>query len=313
MNPTATARALPTGDRPEPGVARCSAQVDNGRRALLKGAAGLFALSGFTGTLLTGCGGAVDADTSTTPRIASVENFRDVSGPADGYTTVDGARVQRGRFYRSGALTLTASDKAELDTLGITVDYDLRTPAEIAAARDIVPVGAAYVNFNIDGTSEPPALLPATSADAVAMMEAQWRSFVSGEAQRAGFGALLTRLASTTGAQLFHCDDGKDITGWVAAVLLSVANVPFDVVMQDYLLTNTYNAASTQTSLAVMRMQRGEAAAAAAAPLYAAQASFLQAAVDQVQASYSTMNGYLTAGLGLSQATVARLRARLVS
>lgn len=315
MNLTATARALAlSAARQRSFVTRepAAGSVDGARRAWLKGT-GALALSGLAGTLLTGCGGSIEADAAPTPRLASVANFRDVGGAAEGYTTVDGARVQRGRFYRSSALTANAADKAVLDTLTIAVDYDLRTPAEIAQSPDVMPAGAAYVSLNIDGTSEPPQMSPATSADAVAMMEGLWRSFVNGTAQRAGFGALLTRLANTPGAQLFHCDDGKDISGWVSAVLLSIANVPFDVVMQDYLLTNTYLATSTQTTLAVIRAQQGDAAATAAVPLHSAQASFLQAAVDQVQASYSTMNGYLTTGLGLSQGTIGLLRARLVS
>ncbi|MGH8781916.1 tyrosine-protein phosphatase [Paraburkholderia sp.] len=315
MTLTATARSLCSSATRRRSIATrepAALQVDGARRAWLKGT-GALALSGFTGTLLAGCGGSISDDAAPTPRLASVANFRDVGGAAEGYVTVDGARVQRGRFYRSSALTANAADKAVLDTLTIAVDYDLRTPGEVAQSPDVMPAGAAYVSLNIDGTSEPPQMLPATSADAVAMMEALWRSFVSGEAQRTGFGTLLTRLANTPGAQLFHCDDGKDISGWVSAVLLSIANVPFDVVMQDYLLSNTYLAASTQTTLAVIRAQQGDAAATAAVPLHNAQASFLQAAVDQVQASYGTMNAYLTTGLGLSQATVGLLHARLIN
>ena len=42
------------------------------------------------------------------------------------------------------------------------------------------------------------------------------------------------------------------------------------------------------------------------------QPSFLQAALDQVVASYGSMNAYLTQGLGLSQADIYVLRAKMV-
>jgi protein-tyrosine phosphatase len=42
------------------------------------------------------------------------------------------------------------------------------------------------------------------------------------------------------------------------------------------------------------------------------QSSYLQAALDQVIASYGSMNAYLTQGLGLSQADIYVLRAKMV-
>jgi protein-tyrosine phosphatase len=95
-------------------------------------------------------------------------------------------------------------------------------------------------------------------------------------------------------------------------VLLSIANVPLDVIMQDYLLSNVYEATSIQATTATLRAQDGDAAAISEAPLFSVQESFLQAGFDQVQVSYGTMARYLMKGLGLSQSTIDTLHGRLV-
>ncbi len=56
----------------------------------------------------------------------------------------------------------------------------------------------------------------------------------------------------------------------------------------------------------------GNAAAAIIAPTLGVQPTFLQAALDQVVASYGSINAYLIQGLGLSQADIYVLRAKMV-
>jgi protein-tyrosine phosphatase len=231
---------------------------------------------------------------------------------AAGYPTVDGKQMRRGAFYRANALTLNAADQATIDRLGIASVYDLRTPGEIARTADILPGGATTQTLNVLGITDfvPPAF--DSAAAAVVYMEAQARGYVTGAAQRAAYGALLTRLADGPGAQLFHSNAGKDRAGWVAALLLSIANVPLDVIMQDYLLSNVYLVPSINAQTDALRAQDGDAAVSAEAPLMDVQENYLQAGFDQVQASYGTMVSYLTQGLGVSQTIIDTLHSRLV-
>ncbi|MGF6370277.1 protein-tyrosine phosphatase [Paraburkholderia sp. RAU6.4a] len=282
------------------------------RRRFLRGSAGAMLAAGFGSTLLSACGGSLEADQPATPRLVSVSNFRDVGGAGAGYLTVDGKQMRRGVFYRANALTLSGTDTATLDKLGIVSVYDLRTPAEIARTADVLPIGATSSTLNVLGTNDfvaPPVDSP---VDAVAFMQAQARAYVTGGPQRAAYGALLGALADGTGVQLFHSNAGKDRAGWVAALLLSIANVPLDVIMQDYLLSNVYLAPSIAAQTTTLRAQEGAAIATARAPLLDVDENYLQAGFDQVQASYGTMASYLTQGLGLSTATVDALRNRLV-
>ena len=288
-------------------------RADQSRRAFLKSSVSVLLLAGTSSSLLSACGGGnLDADQPATPRLASVNNFRDVAGAATSYPTVDGKQMRRGAFYRANALTLSAADTAALEKLGIASVYDLRTPGEIERTPDILPAGAASQALNVLGTSDFVTPTFDTADAAVAFMEAQARAYVTGAAQRIGYGELLTRLADGAAAQLFHSNAGKDRAGWVAALLLSIANVPLDVIMQDYLLSNVYLAQSIQAQAATLRAQDGDAVATIESPLFSVQENYLQAGFDQVQASYGTMTNYLTQGLGMSQATIDTLHSRLV-
>lgn len=228
----------------------------------------------------------------TTPILASDENFRDLAGIAAQYggtgfadTTANNGVTRTGVFYRSEALALSNADLATLSSLHITLDIDLRTPTEIAAMPDRVPLGATYINVNIYGSQSPPPVgSPATTAAAIAQFQGMYQQFVTNPAERTNFGTVLTDLAHADIAALYHCSAGKDRTGWTSALLQSIAGVPLPTIMNDYLATNQYAATEIAAQLAWIRATYGTAAAAIVAPTLGVQPSFLQAALDQVTA-----------------------------
>lgn len=252
------------------------------------------------------------ADTLDTPRLKGIDNFRDVAGTTSAYTTANDGVMRAGQFYRSNALTPTASDLAILNGLGIGNVYDLRTPSEIASTPDTLPSGAEYQNIDIIGSTTSGANVTnisfTSAAQAVAMMEETNRAFVSDAGMRGQFSVLFNELAAADGAALFHCTAGKDRTGWTAAVLLSIAGVDSATIMSDYLATNDYTAARVAATLAAMPSSM----AAIYAPLLGVQASYLQAGLDEVTAQYGSMDNYLKQGLGLSQETIYVLRGKMV-
>lgn len=247
-----------------------------------------------------------------TPRLKGMDNFRDVAGTTTAYSTAHDGTMRAGVFYRANAVTPTASDLAILNGLGIKAVYDLRTPSEIAATPDTMISGAAYQNIDIIGSTTSGADITSISfksaADAIAMMEQTNRAFVSDAGMRGQFNKLFNELATTDGAQLFHCTAGKDRTGWTAAVLQSIAGVDNATIMANYLATNDYTAARVAATLKAMPASM----AAVYEPLLGVQASFLQAGLDEVTAEYGSMDNYLKQGLGLSQETIYVLRGKLV-
>jgi len=255
---------------------------------------------------------AAHAASLDTPRLQGIDNFRDVAGVTTAYSTAHDGTMRAGVFYRSNALTPTASDLATLNGLGIKAVYDLRTPSEIAATPDTMISGATYQNIDIIGATTSGANITTVSfksaADAIAMMQDTNRAFVSDAGMRRQLGVLFNELAGVDGAALFHCTAGKDRTGWTAAVLQSIAGVDNATIMSNYLATNDYTAARVARTLAMMPANM----AAIYAPLLGVEASYLQAGLDQVTAQYGSMDNYLKQGLGLSQETIYVLRGKMV-
>lgn len=247
-----------------------------------------------------------------TPRLNSIDNFRDIAGLTTAYSTAHDGTMRSGVFYRSNALTPSAADLEALNSLSIKAIYDLRTPSEIAATPDTLLTGATYENIDIIGSTTSGANITTVSfksaADAIAMMEQTNRAFVNDAGMRGQFGKLFNELASVDAAQLFHCTAGKDRTGWTAAVLQSIAGLDSETIMANYLATNDYTAARVAATLKAMPASM----AAIYAPLLGVEASYLQAGLDEVTAQYGTMDNYLKQGLGLSQETIYVLRGKLV-
>jgi protein-tyrosine phosphatase len=280
----------PTGKALAAGASKGTATVS------ATGAHPSFALVPATGSAL------VLADRSV--GLASIPNLRD----AGGYRTSDGHWVQMGVLYRSNALIPSAPDATVLDGLGITTEYDLRTPAEATAKPDAALPGATRVALNVIGTDSPTTPQLTSPQDAIAVMEDGERQFVLGQSARTAFHDLLTGIATTSGDQLFHCSAGKDRSGWASAVLLSILGVPRATIEHDYLLSNDYLAASNAAALAAMP--------AAAQPIYqplmGVDLAFLDAGFDQVQQTFGSMDAYVRKGLGVTPATIAALKAKLL-
>lgn len=257
--------------------------------------------------------GSTAPEVAEAPRLASVDNFRDIAGTGDGYAGFAGLHVNRGVFYRSNALTPNPEDLATLESLRLTAVYDLRSDGEIAAKADILPAGTAYRNIPVlDENPGTDYSFLDTPEKSLAYLQDAYRSMVNDPTPRAGFGRLLTALADTPGPQLFHCTAGKDRTGWTTALLLGIAGVPRETVTADYLLSNEYSAASIAASLAYISATKGPDAAAAVEPLITVDRSYLDAAFAEVDRNYGSLERYLTDGLGLSPNTVTKLRLKLL-
>ncbi|WP_235024677.1 tyrosine-protein phosphatase [Caballeronia arvi] len=284
------------------------------RRAFLRGGAraALISTTLGAGALLSACGGASGEESvADMPKLASIENFRDVAGTGEGYPTVDGGRLRRGVFYRSGALTPDDADTAALARLSLRAVHDLRVLAETSLAPDRVPVNAVRETHEV-APIDAFAAMPADAAAASAWMSERQRQLVTDPVARLQFGLLLTRLARVPGPQVFHGTAGKDRTGWAAALLLAIADVPLDVIIQDYLLTNT--AAQTQIDARITaHAARIGTDVQTVAPLYRAQSATIEAAFEEMHRGFGTLNNYLAQGLSVSAADVGMLRAKLVA
>lgn len=234
------------------------------------------------------------------PILPSVSNFRDMAGP--GYSSPHGiGRFIRGFFYRSGDFsTLSSADKAEMNDLNVYTMYDLRTPSEVSAAPDVVPNATDRVSIPISvGDLTGVADTLTTPEQARAYMQDMYRKFVTDAGATAGFGQLLNDTPSKR--SVVHCSNGKDRTGWAAALIQSIAGVDRATIKQDYLLSNDYLETEIEAQLAQITAEKGAQAAAVAEQLLRADASYIDAAFDAVTQHYGTLDNYIRNGLQVTE------------
>lgn len=241
--------------------------------------------------------------------IASVPNLRDLGG----YPTRDGRAVATGLAYRSNQLIdIPSEDMAKLAAIGFKVDYDLRTAEERDKRPDELPPGVAYVWLNVlaDAPQASPAQLekllrnPPQANEALgngqveaAFIEA-YRDFVSLPSAKTEFGRLFRGLAERSQLPaLFHCTTGKDRTGWAAAALLELLGVPRDIILADYLHSNLIIIPKYHDKIAAFIAAGGEPALPEA--ILGVQEAYLNAAFDEMETQFGTIENYFAEGLGI--------------
>src|SRR3989440_9749509 len=170
---------------------------------------------------------AVDARTTT---FSTVFNFRDLGG----LPSADGRTVHYGRLYRSDSLhRLTEEEGERLATLGVRTVLDLRRPAEIARDGRIPELpGLVYFNLHPAHREWHP-----SSYDEVAGTHRYLADRYLDMAAEGidGFGAALRLISDADRAPLvMHCFAGKDRTGVLTALTLTLLGVPQAEIMADY-------------------------------------------------------------------------------
>jgi protein-tyrosine phosphatase len=162
-----------------------------------------------------------------------VYNFRDLGG----YPAADGRTVAWGRLYRSDDLAqLSATDLETFAALGIRTVIDLRRPNEVAEfGRFPETDGVEYHHIHLPHPHWPSQHFSDTAARTEFVVD-RYREMSIASAD--GFGAALRLIADAETAPLvFHCIAGKDRTGILSALTLSLLGVDDDTVADDYALS----------------------------------------------------------------------------
>ena len=175
-------------------------------------------------------------------RVPSLEracNFRDFGG----YETRDGRRVRWGQLYRSGSLTqLTDLDRSTIGALGIRAICDLRRLDERSRHPD-PEFGPGVTHLYWDEPGEASSLRGESFAQSVGGAEARaamiWMYAQMPVTLVTRVRGMFASLLQGPGApMILHCMAGKDRTGFAVAMLLSALDVPHNVIVEDYVLTN---------------------------------------------------------------------------
>lgn len=235
-----------------------------------------------------------------------ITNFRDIGG----YTTTDGLRVKRGRFYRSGPIVFHSDrERDEFAALGIRTILDLRstqeremTPDETVAGCTYLPCSAIPEESMGGGNFDLAELIQSGDLSQLARyVEIIYKNLPF---RNKAYQVLFDLLRREELPVVFHCSAGKDRTGFAACLILKTLGVPDETILEDYLLSNVYRRAENEAVLA-----RFPKAAEAEGLLYVKE-EYLQSSMDAIAEKYSDFKTYLNAEYGVTEEEIALFRAR---
>ena len=123
---------------------------------------------------------------------------------------------------------LTATGRKAMHTYGVTTVIDLRSASELINSPSPFADGsvASYIHSELIDDANMNNI-----GDARDMLE-RYLFVINNRAQ--AFRQVFSSIADAEGGVLFHCFAGKDRTGLVAAMLLSLAGVPAEHIAADY-------------------------------------------------------------------------------
>jgi protein-tyrosine phosphatase len=163
------------------------------------------------------------------------ENFRDLGG----YSTAQGS-TNWGQIYRADELS--ALSQADLAFLA---DRRLRTVVDLRLEKELLQYPSVYAEHASVRYHHNPVVVTDTSvvgfAERLQTLDFRAHNVAMIKESAATFAYLFRLLGQPEAYPLvFHCAGGRDRTGVAAALILTAAGVPRDVVISDYLLSNQY-------------------------------------------------------------------------
>ncbi len=229
--------------------------------------------------------------------------FRDLGG----YPTEDGARVRWRLLFRSDALHhATPADVSRIvGEFAIGEIVDLRSTGELRSeGRGLLSEEAARFHhlplFESEVSEDTRQAAEYTLAD---------RYFLMAEYAREPIARVIGTLADSTAPAVYHCAAGKDRTGVISAVLLSLLGVCDEIIVADYAASQENLDDIIDRLLASEGYQ--EMLEALPPETLHAEPETMVSLLERIRARYGSMHGYAR-GIGVSDASIERLRERLL-
>lgn len=181
--------------------------------------------------------------TSKDINIKKVNNFRSVGN----IRNIDGRTLKEGKLYRSANLfKLKRKSFKEIDRLEIREIIDLRNSKEIAKKPDHLPLGIMYKNYSAfedegDQLDQAKKLVlkgKVNGSDAEKRMLDFYKDYVTKNPEI--IKKIVTEILESNEPVLYHCTAGKDRTGIITALILTILKFDKETIYNDYLLSNNY-------------------------------------------------------------------------
>ena len=232
--------------------------------------------------------------------IEGAYNIRDLGG----YHTPVGPTRYRRVLRADGLHRLGQPQLDQLRNEGVGTVIDLRRAEELAHAPNPFSARSDVRYHNISLFEQ----LAPTDYKGDVLHEIYVLALTSRQAQlRAILGVI---AGAEDGAVLFHCTAGKDRTGIVAALLLGLAGVTPEDIVEDYAMTGALIAPMIEEMVDVARSRGRDIEKFR--PMLRCDPETMTATLLYIEQNFGTMERYLET-IGVSQSEMDALRRRLLS
>lgn len=193
---------------------------------------------------------------------------------------------------------------------------DFRTSSEVAAKPDPKLTDVDYTHDSVmkdNGTSTSTQDLTASLAKMdnpeTFLINAN-KSFITDETSIQAYKDFFDiLLANQDGSVLWHCTAGKDRAGFGTALVLSALGVDKNTVIDDYMLSNKYRADENKKAIeAVAAKTDNKKVIDGMTAVMEVRESYINAAFDEINAKYGSMDNFLKEKLGLTDAKKEQLK-----
>ncbi|GAC1360439.1 MAG: hypothetical protein NVSMB44_12060 [Ktedonobacteraceae bacterium] len=226
-------------------------------------------------------------------------NIRDIGG----YTTRDGRMTRWGTVLRADSLSNLplASQRALLDYPVRTI-IDLRRGSELQASPDVFADSPLVKYINIS-------LLEDESRIAQMHSLEELYRFMLDDSQQEIKQVIEAMAQEDTFPCVLHCTIGKDRTGLIVALLLSLGKVPADTIADDYALSEQYLDPLFKAFRA--RAEENGVDTERLAWIVHSRQETMHATLAYLQERYGDARGYLSS-LGITDQQIENILSRLI-
>ena len=247
-------------------------------------------------------------------KVKGVRNFRGLGGIKVGDKT-----IRNGLVFRCASLNKTSQKGIEtLQNLNIYTIIDLRNKSEIKGREDVEYEGKEtvwfdYTNGDLPGISKEQmenstpmefiTLAPEMDVLYAFMMNEDHIDHIIASVH------FLVDCVLSGKPVAYHCSEGKDRTGILSMIFLSLLGASKEEIMKDYLLTLKAARPRARKYRFLLMLRGSPKAGKKAYRLFTVAPNYLEAAMKAIDDNYGGMDRFIAEKLGYEAETLEKLRA----
>lgn len=239
--------------------------------------------------------------------IKKVTNFRTIGN----IKNIDGRILKEGNFYRSAHLhKLKKKSIKTLENLGIKEIIDLRNSKEISQKPDVIPQNVDYKNYSAfedegDQLDQAKKLVlkgKVKGSDANQRMLDFYKTYATENPEI--IKKIIHEILDSENPVLYHCTAGKDRTGIITALILTILKFDRATIENNYLLSNNYRKQLVQKRLHLannLHFLYPKMDLNVIEKLSWVEKDYLKAAFLEINKKYGSIDIYIHQNLGISE------------